>query len=207
MNSKRPIKWDMPKTMDFKIKYSIAIFVSLIVGFYVGFIAFPEALTRGGFEYKIAIELFFFIGISFASLITLNTLYYFWYLFFSNFSKIARKHGFKRKGIMKNGMLKRINNIEYEVYIFGTLMDRNIIFRIELGLIVDYKSKKNCVRYELNEYKKEHLDYFDNISELNKNSTYCFDKLDYFRHVNLNEYFTYIEKIIQIHELDISHPN
>lgn len=197
----------MPKTVNFKIKYSIAILVSLIVGFYVGFIAFPEAFARGGIEYNIANALFFFIGISFASLITLNTLYYFWYLYFSNFSKIARKHGFKRRGFMKNGMLKRINNIEYKVYIFGTLMDRNIIFRIELELTVDYISKKNKVRYNLNEYMDQHSKYFDNIHELNKNSTFCFDKLDYFCEVDFVEHFNYIDKIIQMHDINNSKPN
>ena len=192
----------MPKNINFTIKYIIAIIVALLIGAYIAFKVISDAFDRVGLEFSMLLKITYFIGISFAALIIINLLYYHWYLFLSNFSRVARKHGFKRKGLMKNGMLKRINNIEFKVDIFGTLMDRNIIFRIKLGFIVDYKSKNNCVRYDLKEYINQHSKYFNDIYEINKNTTFSFDKVDYFRDVDLIEYFNIIEEIVQMHDQD-----
>jgi hypothetical protein len=70
-----------------------------------------------------------------------------------------------------------------------------------MGLILDYLSKKNKVRFDYEEYIKKYSAYFDNIYEKKKNKTFSFRKIDYFRGVNLTEHFEVIDSIIKMHEV------
>lgn len=191
----------MKTTKSYKIKYAIAIITSIVIGYYVGFYLFSEPLENAGYKHPIYLQLLFFIGITIGSLGQINLFYYVWFLYFSNYPRIAKKNGFKRKGIFSHGMIKIVNNIEYTVYIHGTLSDRNLVFRIRMGLILDYLSKKNKVRFDYEEYIKKYSAYFDNIYEKKKNKTFSFRKIDYFRGVNLTEHFEVIDSIIKMHEV------
>lgn len=189
-------------TLTYKIKYAIAIITSIAIGYYVGFILFSEPLEIAGYKHPIYLQLLFFVGITIGTLSQINLFYFVWFLYFSNYPRIARKHGFKRKGIFSHGMIKVVNNVQYRIYIHGTLTDRNLLFRIELGIIVKYLSKKSRVRHELNAFLHHYSQYFNNISELTTNKTFIFSKFDYFRGINLKELFEVIDSIIKMHEVD-----
>lgn len=188
----------MPKDTTFKIKYAIAILVCIILSYYFVF-ELNSGTYNSGEEINIAIRLFFFFGLAFAALRIVNLLYYLWFTYLSCYSIIAKKHGFKRIGFMSQNMRRVANNIEYEVYTNGHVMDRNIIFRTELKMIIDNKSK-NKYKYNLNDFIKLYSPFFIDIHEINKNTTFSFKKVDYFRDVDLIEYFNIIEEIIQMHD-------
>jgi len=192
----------MQSTKSYKVKYAIAIITSIAIGYYVGFYLFSEPLEIAGYKHPIYLQVLFFIGITIGSLGQINLFYYVWFLYFSNYPRIAKNYGFKRKGIFKHGMIKIVKNNEYIVYIHGTLSDRNLLFRIELGFIVKYLSKKNKVRYDIDEFKNQFSNSFDDIYSLKNNKTFFFSKLDYFRGVNLKEHFEVIDSIIKMHEVD-----